>query len=162
MSGSAYRVTWQPGSLGSTHQQPYFLPPFSRVPAHQIIWDGRKLADVPFIEWSGLEEFNHQPLGVGPYVVREWVYGEKIILDANPHYFRGAPLTPHIVIKFMEHDQALRSLLDGEVDVLDWETIGPQDIEDYQMMQAQAEGKVRLVLLPSATWEHVDFALFLK
>ncbi len=131
-----------------------------RIPAHQIIWDGRKLADVPFNEWSGLEEVNHRPLGVGPYIIEDWIYGERIVLEANPYYFRGTPATPHIIIRFLEHEQVIQALLAGEVDILDWETISTQDIEDFQLMQAQTEGKVRIVLLPSSTWEHLDFALF--
>jgi ABC-type transport system substrate-binding protein len=160
LDDTAYRVTWLPGSIGSTHQEPYFLPPFSRMPAHQIISDGRKLSAIPFGEWSGLEEVNHYPLGVGPYVIKEWVYGEKIVLEANPYYFRGAPATAHIIVKFLEHDAVMRALLAGEVDVVDWETIGAPDIDAYDLIQAQADGKIRLVLTPSSTWEHVDFALY--
>jgi ABC-type transport system substrate-binding protein len=162
LSDTTYRVTWKPGSIGSTRQQPYYLPPFSRLPAHQIVFDGRKLADMPFNQWGGLEEVVHHPLGVGPYVIRDWINGERIELEANPYYFQGPPATPNIVIRFLEHDDVIRDLLAGEVDVVDWETIGPQDIDDFQMMQAQTEGKVRLVLLPSSTWEHLDFALFLR
>jgi ABC-type transport system substrate-binding protein len=159
---TAYRVKWHPGSIGSTRQQPYFLPPFSRVPAHQITRDGRKLGDVPFSQWDGLDEVHHRPLGVGPYMIKEWVYGERIVLEANPHYFRGTPATPNIIVKFLRRDQIFDALLAGEVDILDWETIGPQDIEDFQLIQTQEEGKVRLIILHSATWEHLDFALFVR
>ena len=31
------------------------------------------------------------PIGTGPYKFKEWVTGEKIILDANPDYFDGRP-----------------------------------------------------------------------
>ena len=162
LSNTAYRVRWKPGSIGSTRQQPYFLPPFSRVPAHQIVSDGRKLAEIPFNQWNGLEEVIRRPLGVGPYVIKEWVFGERIVLEANPHYYLGSPATPHITVRFLEHHQVIRALLAGEVDILDWETISTQDIEDFQLMQVQSEGKVSVVVLPSSTWEHLDFALFVR
>lgn len=162
LSDTAYRLTWLPGFTGARlvyADLPYFLPPFSRLPAHQAISDGRRLADVPPEQWSGLDEVLRNPLGAGPYVLQEWVYGQSMTLEANPHYFAGPPATARIEIRFLEHDRALRALLAGEVDVLDWETIGPQDVETFGLAQAQQEGWVRLVTLPANTWELLAFAL---
>ena len=53
-------------------------------------------------------------------------------------------------------------LLAGEVDLVDWETLTPNDVDEFQLVQAQAAGNVRLIVLPSSTWEHLDFALFLR
>ena len=38
-----------------------------------------------------LEEYNRKPLGTGPYILKEWVTGQKIILDAFDNYFEGRP-----------------------------------------------------------------------
>jgi len=32
-----------------------------------------------------------QPIGTGPYVFKEWVAGQKIVLVSNPNYFEGRP-----------------------------------------------------------------------
>jgi peptide/nickel transport system substrate-binding protein len=37
------------------------------------------------------EEYNRNPIGTGPYRLREWVTGQKIMLDANDDYFEGRP-----------------------------------------------------------------------
>jgi peptide/nickel transport system substrate-binding protein len=155
LNEAAYRVTWKPGSTGAG----YSLPPFSRAPAHLVLADGRTLAEVPPAQWSGFEEVLRGMPGVGPYVMREWVYGQSMVVEANPFYFLGPPNTPRIVVKFLEHDRVIRALLTGEVDVVDWETLGPDDVEDFELMEAQKAGQVRLVVLPSSTWEHLDFAL---
>jgi len=31
------------------------------------------------------------PIGTGPYMFKEWVTGQKIVLISNPHYFEGRP-----------------------------------------------------------------------
>jgi peptide/nickel transport system substrate-binding protein len=39
----------------------------------------------------GGEEVNRNPVGTGPYRLREWVTGQKIVLDAYDEYFEGRP-----------------------------------------------------------------------
>ncbi|MBI3596028.1 MAG: peptide-binding protein [Nitrospirae bacterium] len=36
-------------------------------------------------------EFNRKPIGTGPYRMKEWVTGQKIVLTANDTYFEGPP-----------------------------------------------------------------------
>ncbi len=157
VSDTAYVVRWKPG-----HQDPlYFLPPFTRLPAHQRLSDGRKLADVPADQWAFLEEVNHIPLGVGPYVLKGWVNGQRMVFAANPFYYQGLPATPNIVVRFLNTpEQAIAALAAGEVHILDPETIGMA--QAAQLMEVQAAGKARVYFAPSNTWEHIDFALFVK
>lgn len=37
------------------------------------------------------EYYSRNPIGTGPYKLREWVTGQKIILEANEAYFEGRP-----------------------------------------------------------------------
>lgn len=39
------------------------------------------------------------PVGTGPYIFKEWVGGEKIVLEANPSYFEGRPYLKRIVFR---------------------------------------------------------------
>ncbi|MGQ0603033.1 MAG: ABC transporter substrate-binding protein [Anaerolineales bacterium] len=158
LSDRAYAVTYMPGYDDSQ----YVLPPFSRLPAHQIIGDGRRLVDVSPTEWGTLREVNAYPLGVGPYRMVKWEFGKEMVLEANPHYFAGPPATPNIIVKFLEHEAVIDALLASEVDVLDAETLLSNDLLDFSLMQAQTDGKIRLITPPSQTWEHLDFALFLR
>ncbi len=36
-------------------------------------------------------EFNRHPVGTGPYRLKSWVTGQKLVLEANPNYFEGEP-----------------------------------------------------------------------
>ncbi|HPD57745.1 MAG TPA: peptide-binding protein [Smithellaceae bacterium] len=36
-------------------------------------------------------ELSRRPVGTGPYIFKEWVAGQKIVLVANPDYFEGRP-----------------------------------------------------------------------
>jgi peptide/nickel transport system substrate-binding protein len=37
------------------------------------------------------DEFNRKPVGTGPFKMKEWVTGQKIVLAANDGYFEGRP-----------------------------------------------------------------------
>ncbi|MGH2521947.1 MAG: ABC transporter substrate-binding protein, partial [Anaerolineales bacterium] len=151
---TAYVVTWKPGY----HDPLYFLPPIPRLPAHQTLSDGRKLADVSFTQWTSLPEVVETPLGVGPYVVKEWVRGQHILFTASPSYYAGPPATPNLVVRFSH--LPIAALAEGAIDVLGWDSIGPDQAE--ALLAAQSGGKARVYFIPSNTYEHVDFALFVK
>ena len=61
--------------------------------------------------------FDEKPIGGGPYVVRRWLHGDSVELDANPYYFRGVPRIAHMTIKFVaDENTALNQLRTGEAD----------------------------------------------
>lgn len=127
-------------------------------PAHLVLSDGRKLADVPAAEWATLPEIAEKPLGAGPYVVKEWVKGEKMVLEANPYFYLGAPKTKTIVLSFITAENAEPQLIGGQVDILDDSTLAGVT---ETLNNAAAEGAIKLIVDASATWEHIDFNLFL-
>jgi len=52
---------------------------------------------------AGKPDLNHDPydaapVGLGPYKLASWEHGSRIVLTADPHYFRGAPGIPRIEI----------------------------------------------------------------
>ena len=59
------------------------------------------------------------PIGVGPYMITEWVKGEKMVFEANPYCVFGEPKTQNFVISFITAENAEAQLLGGQVDVLD-------------------------------------------
>ena len=150
---------------------PGYLPPIyysiaddfpAWYPSHQVLSDGRVLADVPAAEWATLPEVAESPLGTGPYMLTDWVKGQSMSFVANPYFYLGAPKTPNMVIKFIvDTNQAVAQLLTGEVDVLFGETLGA-GAEVQTVREAADAGKVAIYILPSATWEHVDYQLFLR
>jgi ABC-type transport system substrate-binding protein len=142
----------------------YFLPPFGYYPAHRALADGRRLANVPAADWAELPEVVQQPIGVGPYQVSEWGEGQRIVLAANPFYWRGADAlaAQTIVILRSQHPaEAVQQLLAGQVDVLGPETIGVGG-ETLQVMAAAASGAIQAHVIPSNYWEHIDMNLFIR
>jgi len=60
------------------------------------------------------------PIGTGPYMLEEWVPGDRIVLKANPNYWNKAK-APHfkkVIFKIVPDDQTrMRLLQSGDVDV---------------------------------------------
>jgi peptide/nickel transport system substrate-binding protein len=52
----------------------------SILPAHLL--EGQDITKSPLAR---------KPVGTGPYRFKEWIAGQKIVLDANPMYFEGRP-----------------------------------------------------------------------
>lgn len=153
---NGYTLTWLPGVQDAT----YFLTPYGYLPAHQKIEStGKTLAETPAKDYPTLKEVAEMPLGAGPYVLKEWVKGEKMVFEANPYWYGGAPKTKNIVIVFLSAENAEAQLLAGQVDTLGSETLA--GLTD-QLVQAEKDGKVKNVVLAGATWEHIDFNLFVK
>jgi ABC-type transport system substrate-binding protein len=157
-NGSDYTVTYKPGYAAAL----YFLAPIGYYPAHQVLSDGRTLADVPTAEWSALPEIAETPLGAGPYVLASWEKGVKLELTANPNYYKGEVKIKNVIILIVQDtQQAVAQLLTGDVDVIGAETLGA-GAEVQTVLDAEAAGEpVQVLIEPSATWEHIDFNLFL-
>jgi ABC-type transport system substrate-binding protein len=158
-SDTGYTVTTLPGA-----QSPLYFLSFDSstmpdiYPAHRVLSDGRTLADVPAAEWTTLPEIAENPIGVGPYMITEWVKGEKMVFEANPYYYGGEVKTPNFVISFLAPENAEAQLIGGQVDMLDFTTL----VGVSEALNSAAEaGQVRIIIDPSASWEHIDFNLFL-
>lgn len=159
--GVTQTVTYLPGVQTPT----YFLPPFSGpTAADQPIessgaYQGKTLKDVPVKDWSTLPEVAEKPYSFGPYMITEWVKGEKMVFAANPYFFLGAPKTPNVVISFLSAENAEAQLLGGQVDLLGSETLAGLT---EGLVKAEADGLVINIVNAGATWEHIDFNMFLK
>jgi len=153
---TTYVVTYKPGVQDPT----YFLPPFSFYDSQLKLSDGRLLKDVPAKEWQLLPEVAQFELqdNVGPYMIKEWVKGQKITMVPNPYFYGGAPKTPNIVISIVTAENAEAQLLAGQVDILDALTITSVD---QTLKDAADKGEITLLTSPQSTWEHIDFNLFL-
>jgi peptide/nickel transport system substrate-binding protein len=61
--------------------------------------------------------FNEAPIGSGPYKLQQWSHGDRLVLTANPLYYRGQPAIRRLNLPFI-HDEAtiVNQLMTGEVD----------------------------------------------
>lgn len=44
-------------------------------------------------------KYSREPLGAGPYTLKEWIPGSRLVLEANPDYFEGRPNIDRIVYR---------------------------------------------------------------
>lgn len=160
----SYTITYLPGVQDPT----YYIAPFSvspssaSYPSHQVLADGRTLADVPANEWSTLPEIAEKPLSIAPWYISEWVKGQSMTFEANPYYFKGEPAIKRIVIVFVQDTtQLVAQLLSGDVDYVEKATLGG-GAEVQLVKDAGDAGQLNFEIIPSATWEHIDMNLFIK
>ena len=152
---TGYTQTWIPGV-----QDPlYFVPVWRIYPSHQVISDGRTLADVPAAEWATLAEVAEAPLSYGPYKLVEWVKGEKMVFAANEFWVGSPAKSPNLVIQIITPESAEALLLGGEIDILDSTSLAGLS---EALAAAEAEGKIITFVEAGGTWEHIDVQLFLR
>lgn len=66
------------------------------------------------------------PNGTGPYTLKEWVRGDRVIFEANPNYWGEKAAIPNLVFRWSEQGaQRLLELQSGQVDGIDNPT--PED-----------------------------------
>jgi peptide/nickel transport system substrate-binding protein len=56
-----------------------------------------------------LVTFDRSPVGTGPYRLKEWVSGQKLVFEAFGQHFSGSPKTKHIVVRVLP-DASIRLL----------------------------------------------------
>jgi peptide/nickel transport system substrate-binding protein len=65
------------------------------------------------------DAFNRKPIGTGPYKFKEWVAGQKIVLEANPDYFEGRPNIDTFLYRIIPDSTTMfQELLSGGVDMM--------------------------------------------
>lgn len=95
-------------------------------------------------------DYNRNPVGTGPYRIKEWKTGEYILLERMDHYWRGPqyPYLKQIVFKFLTNQntrvQALRA---GEVQLV-------QTLPWDKAPEVEQIPGVELHKTPSNSYEH--------
>ena len=88
-------------------------------------------------------KISENPVGTGPYTVKEWVRGDHITFEANPNYWGGAPANQTLIFRWSaEAAQRLLELQSGTVD-----GIFAPSAEDYAAISADSN----LTLIPYQT-----------
>ncbi|UCC85785.1 MAG: hypothetical protein JSV81_13075 [Anaerolineales bacterium] len=86
------------------------------------------------VEALGDDKFKTHPVGTGPFMFESYSPQEKIMLKANPDYFRGAPKIDGIEYRYMADISSREAgLLAGELDVI----YGIPDILWVEKMQGE-------------------------
>ncbi len=56
--------------------------------------------------------FNAAPIGTGPYRFVRWLRGDRIVLQANPTYFRGVPAIKELTLAIIPDDNTTQAQLE--------------------------------------------------
>lgn len=146
-------VQWRglPGYVDAT----YFLNFWTPYPAH--IWGNYTAAQLLTAPISA-----EKPLGWGPYIIQEWVKGDRITMTYNPYYFRRdehLPRFAQVIYRFVGQDSNvnLNSILSGECDILD-QTTYMDDLMDT-LVALDAGDTLRLLTTTSTVFEHLDIGI---
>jgi peptide/nickel transport system substrate-binding protein len=73
-----------------------------------------------YLQEVGQEGFDEHPVGTGPFVFVEWVKGERIVMQANPDYWReSAPKIENLIFRpIPESATRAAAIQTGEVDIV--------------------------------------------
>ena len=63
------------------------------------------------------ESYGENPVGSGPYVLKQWDKGQQIILEANENYYGDIPNIKKVTILFMTEDSAFVATKSGQLDL---------------------------------------------
>jgi peptide/nickel transport system substrate-binding protein len=80
---------------------------------------GAMIVPPGYVTENDAETFNRMPVGTGPFKVVEYVQDDRLVLEANPDYFRGAPQVQQLVFRFIEEPSTrVAELQAGRVDIV--------------------------------------------
>jgi peptide/nickel transport system substrate-binding protein len=95
--------------------------------------------------------FNTAPIGSGPYVLRAWRHGDRLIFDANPTYFRGAPKIKTITVRVVpDTNTLLLQLRTHEIDFT-------SDLDPDQLASARRMNGIGASVTSSNGFRHIAF-----
>jgi peptide/nickel transport system substrate-binding protein len=85
------------------------------------------------------DEYNRNPVGTGPYVLKSWTAGDRMVLEKNPDYWnKGHSYLDRIVLKPLPDAQSrFASLQSGEADII-WDDEADAD----NIQRAQKDSKL--------------------
>ena len=96
------------------------------------------------------DDYNRNPVGTGPYVLKSWTAGDRMILEKNPDYWdKSKVYLDRIVLKPLPDAQSrFASLQSGEVDLI-WDD--EYDADNIQKAQKDSKLTVHTYVGSGAT-----------
>ena len=85
------------------------------------------------------DDYNRNPVGTGPYILKSWTAGDRMVLEKNPDYWnKGHPYLDRIVLKPLPDAQSrFASLQSGEADIV-WD----DEVDADNIQRAQKDPKL--------------------
>ncbi len=93
--------------------------------------------------------YGRNPIGSGPYLLRQWQEGQQMIAEFNPYYYGDKPFFQRLVFLFTDEDTSFAAAKAGKVDVVVVpQILGSQEIPGM-ILHRVASVDNRGLLLPS-------------
>src|SRR5262250_3093332 len=113
-----------PGTVRFTLKQP-----FSPLLNNLTLNTGRIVSPTAVKKWG--KEFASHPVGTGPFKFASWDKNVRIVLDANPNYWGGAPQLDRLVFRpLVEEQTRVTELMSGGVDFI--VDVPPDNVEQVK------------------------------
>ncbi len=147
--------TGLPGFVDPAYFSNFFQPLPRRLWQDELNYSASDLMEA--------EESVRQPMGWGPFTITEWINGEHIAVERNPHYFRadeGLPYLDAVVFRFVSDPYAtVAKLISGECHIITHEEDGWLHNEVDLLLRLEQEGIVQPVFSTDAVWEQASFGI---
>ena len=129
---------------------PFLETFFSTAGAEPSILPKHLLGGLPNVNNA---PYNAKPVGIGPFMVQNWSRGTRVVMVANPYYFRGQPKLKEIDYEIITNSNTV--LTEMQAKSLDMFYQAPQNMYD------QFKNLTAFVTWaqPSYYFRHVDFNL---
>ncbi|WP_047983868.1 oligopeptide ABC transporter substrate-binding protein [Ornithinibacillus californiensis] len=75
--------------------------------------------DIPVAEMQESDAVRKNPVGMGPFKVKQITPGESVVYEKNADYWRGEPNLDQVVLKVVSPATVVQALETGEVDMVD-------------------------------------------
>ncbi len=118
----------------------------------------RKMKDTGIIDhFIKDENLSRKPIGMGPYRIVDWKPGVHIIMEKNPFYAWGNPLTDRLVIRFIPDTTALlaQAISGKTVDI----AIMGLTFDQALALEARPPAHLKVFFSPGTFVEHIAFNL---
>jgi 4-phytase/acid phosphatase/peptide/nickel transport system substrate-binding protein len=109
------------------------------LPATNTIQSQNNVVHSPTAWKTKGDDYNRNPVGTGPYILKSWTAGDRMVLEKNPNYWdKGRPYLDRIILKPLPDAQSrFASLQSGEADII-WDDENDAD----NIMKAQKDSKL--------------------
>src|SRR4030088_2056918 len=108
--------------------------PAVNLPAILTIQSSNNVIQSPTAWKTRGDDYNRNPVGTGPYILKSWTAGDRMVLEKNPDYWnKGHPYLDRIVLKPSPDAQSRSaSLRSGEADNIWDNAADPHNIQTYR------------------------------
>jgi peptide/nickel transport system substrate-binding protein len=103
-------------------------------------------------EELGGEAFSENPVGSGPFMLREWTRGERVVLERNPTYWKeGQPYLDEITIEYVPDENSRMLMIEsGEAQIA-------TEVPYSQIERVDALDNVSVLIEDVMAWDAVWF-----